>query len=202
MSTTTLHVIDNGLDAAAARGLVLTRSPWVRLRSLVGEEPDVQTLGPAYWPIAVIHATARSTGRRQWVERVQGAVDLVSGRIGLIDAELPEVTTVSAPTARLVPARLSRREALRSWHEYFRDWVDRRRKPLSPPELSVDEVERLWLGHQLAASQGREFLVDPVSHRAEELKHFPWAEQALHAAPEGTAEVGLSPGADRAPGRP
>jgi hypothetical protein len=189
MSPATLQVIDNGLDAAVARRLVLTRSLRARMRSLVGDEPDVAILGPAYWPIAVVHATARSTGRRRWVDRVQGAVDLVSGRIGLLDAALPEVATVTAAADQLVPARLSRQEALSSWHEYLRDWVDRRRKPLSPPDLTVDKIERLWLGHQHAVSQGREFLVDPVSHRAEELKNFPWAAQALRARHESTAEA-------------
>jgi hypothetical protein len=187
MSPTTLQVIDNGLDAAAARRLVLTRSLRARMSSLLGGEPEVSILGPAYWPIAVVQATARSTGRRRWVDRVHGAVDLVSGRIGLLDADLPGVTTLTASHDRLVPARVSRQEALGSWHEYLRDWVDRRRKPLSPPELTVDRVERLWLGHQHATVQGREFLVDPVSHRAEELKNFPWAAQALHASHERTA---------------
>lgn len=171
---TVLAVVDNGLGPRAATEAVRRRSARARLRALLGGEPDVRSHGPVYWPIAVVHATARSTGRRQWVERVQGAVDLVSGRIGLVDAELPDLHHPDADERRMVPARLGPDAALATWHEYFRDHVDRRRKPLRPPALSVDRVERLWLAHQLVTADDRAFLVDPMTARAEEATDFPW----------------------------
>lgn len=136
-------------------------------------------LGALYWPIALVHASAVSTGRRQWTERVHGAIDLVSGRIGLVDVDLPPHDSVEADTDRLVKPRLGKSEALASWHEYFRDYVDRRWKPLRPPALSVDEVAQVWVEYQVVSSQGRLLLADPVTGRADDLKNFPWVEQTL-----------------------
>lgn len=171
---TALAVVENGLDAGAAEQAVRRRSARARLRTRLGGEPDIRCHGPVYWPVAVVHATARSTGRRQWVERVQGAVDLVSGRIGLADAAPAVLPHPDADQRRTVPARLGPDAALTAWHEYFRDHVDRRRKPLRPPALSVDRVERLWLAHQLVTADDRAFLVDPMTSRAEEATSFPW----------------------------
>lgn len=187
--TTAVRVLDTHVDDSQARTLVRRHTLRGRVRDVFGGRPKVEVLGELYWPIAVVHATARSSGRRQWVERVQGAIDLVSGRIGLVDVELPADREVEVGQERLIAARLGRAEALAAWHEYFRDYVDRRRKPMRPPGLSVDRVERLWVPHRVAVRGDARFLVDPVTSRAERMENFPSVAKMLAAA-EGT--VGLS----------
>ena len=182
MTTGRRPLVDRRLSVEEAAEVVRRRSLTSRLRGRLEDHPPAALEGIAYWPIAIVEATARSTGRRRWTERVRGAVDLVSGRIGLVDEEVRVLDSVYVEQGTVVPARLGRQTALDAWHEYFRDYIDRLRKPMSPPTLSVDSVERLWLEHLILTECDREFLVDPVTHRADPLESFPWVIQAREAA--------------------
>lgn len=176
MSSTSLTLVDRRVGAAEAVAAVERRSLLGRLR---GRRPDgrgAEVVDTYYWPIAVVEATAKDTGRRGWTDRTRGAIDLVSGRIGLVDTDLP-TTEVDVEERRLVPARLGPTRALEDWHDYFRDWTDRRRKPLRPPAFSVDRLQRLWLEHPVVALRGSLFLVDPATLRADPLEDFPWLAQ-------------------------
>jgi hypothetical protein len=182
MTTVPLLLVDRRLSVEEAVEVVRCRSLTSRLRGRLADHSPAMLVGTAYWPIVIVEATARSTGRRRWTERVRGAVDLVSGRIGLVDEEVPVLEAVRVEEAAVVPPRLGRTLALEAWHEYFRDYVDRRRKPMSPPALAVDSAERLWLEHLILSDCDRQFLVDPVTHRADPLESFPWVIQARQAA--------------------
>jgi hypothetical protein len=182
MTTVPRPLVNRRLSLEEAADVVRRRSLSSRLRGRLGDHDPAEPVGTAYWPIAIVEATARSTGRRRWTERVRGAVDLVSGRIGLVDEDVPVLECVQVEEAAVVPARLGRDVALDAWHTYFRDYVDRRRKPMSPPALSVDSVQRLWLEHLILADRDRQFLVDPVTHRADPIESFPWVIQAREAA--------------------
>lgn len=182
MSTApSVRVLDPGLDGDRIRALVRERSTLSRVRVLLGREEPIELERELYWPIALIHATAQGTGRRAWTERVQGAVDLLSGRVGLVDVDLPPVRELPVPPADRIEARLSRSAAQAVWHEFFRDHVDRRYKPMRPPVLSLDRIDRLWLPNHVVSSAGRRFLVDAMVARVEELRNFPSIEQMLRA---------------------
>lgn len=180
-TTRTLKVLGTGLDPARIHELVAGPSPLARFRRLLGGRPEEKVLiGPQlYWPIALVHATARSTGRRQWIDRVQGAIDLVTGRVGLVDLEMPPSQEIGALQLDCIPARLGRVGAAALWHEYFRDYVDRQRKPLRPPELSIDRIERVWLPNHVVTTAGRHYLVDAMVGRADDLRNYPVVEQML-----------------------
>lgn len=192
----TVQVLEVDLDRERTRELVRERSVLTRLRVLLRREQPIEVEHDLYWPIALVHATASGTGRRRWTDRVQGAIDLVSGRTGLVDVELPAAREVAVDPSERIPARLSRQQALEAWHEYFRDHVDRRHKPLRPPALSVDRIERLWLPNHVASSGGRSFLVDPLTARVDELKNFPHVERML-AEPARRPELTSPPAAGR-----
>lgn len=171
-------VLDSRLDAAEAAFVTERRSLTARLGTLRGRS-GARVVGAVYWPIAIVHARASSTGRRQWTERTVGAIDLVSGRIGIVDEEVPRRSEVVVDHGTVIPPRLGRDQALADWRDYFRDYVDRRRHPLRPPGLSVERVEPVWVEQQVVEHGGHRFLVDPVTHRADPLEGFPWVEQHL-----------------------
>lgn len=180
-TTRTVRVLGTGLDPARIHELMPGPSPLARVRRLLGGRLDEQVrIGPQlYWPIALVHATARSTGRRQWIDRVQGAIDLVTGRVGLVDLEIPPSREIGAREVDCIPARVGRSSATALWHEYFRDHVDRQRKPLRPPELSIDRMERVWLPNHVVTTAGRDYLVDAMVGRADDLRNYPVVEQML-----------------------
>jgi hypothetical protein len=120
-----------------------------------------------------VAGTATGTGRRQWTHRSQGAIDLVTGRIGLLDRDITGTREAPDLPEGRVPPRLSRERALRSWHELFRDHVDRRFKPLRPPKLSLDSVESLWLEHYLVRVGEHRFLVDSVTGAPRDVRALP-----------------------------
>ena len=177
-------VLGPGLDEERVRELVLERSTGARLRRLLGREDAIHVEHEVYWPIALVHATASSTGRRRWVERVQGAIDLISGRVGLVDLDVPDRREVQADERDCIPARLPRGVAELRWHEFFRDHVDRKHKPMRPPSLSVDRIERVWLPNHVVAVRDRRFLVDAMTARVDELSSFPSVEQMLASRPQ------------------
>lgn len=186
-SPISIGVLDSGLDDEQLRSIVHRRSLRVRAGHLLGR-PERVTVGHSlYWPVAIVHASARSAGRRQWVERVQGAVDLVTGRVGLVDVDLPAAEEVAARPERLITPRLTRAQALGAWHEYFRDYVDRRRKPLRPPTLVADRVDTLWLRNRLVTAGSKRLLVDPLVSRVDDLRNYPYAAQFV--APDATSDA-------------
>ncbi len=182
--STVLDVLGARVDAADAVRSVERRSLGARLAALRGAR-GAHVAGTVYWPIAVIYARATSTGRRQWIEHTLGAVDLVSGRIGLLDEEPQVERNVCVDPRAVIPPRLARPSVLSAWHDYHRDYIDRRRRSMSPPALAVERVEPVWLEHSVVVQGDRRFLVDPVSHRADPLQHFPWIEQRLPASHTG-----------------
>lgn len=186
-----LPVLGDGLDEARIHALVQGRSVLGRVRRLVGRTPEAMRVeAQLYWPIALVHATARSTGRRSWVDRVQGAVDLVTGRVGLVDMVVPEVRDARVDPGDCIPWRLSRSTAELTWHEHFRDHVDRKHKPLRPPSLSVDRIQRVWLPNHVVAVDDRRYLVDPMVARVEPLEHFAGIEALLaDRTPETTRRL-------------
>lgn len=180
---TTIPVLDAELPAERVIQLVRGRSATARVRSLLGTAPQVAVLGELYWPIAVIRASAAGTfWGKPWTDRVLGAIDLVTGRIGLVDVSLPATRETTATDDARIEARLSQQEALAVWHEYFRDYVDRRRKPLRPPALTVDGFERLWLPNHLVSADGHSYLVDPLVGRVDRLRDFPGVARQLRAS--------------------
>lgn len=178
MSRVLPALLDRRLEPAVAVRVVERRSLTARLTAIRGGR-DVQMVASIYWPIAVIEARASSTGRRRWTEHTTGAIDLISGRIGIVDEEVPRQHDVSVDPETVIPTRLSRADALADWHDYFRDYLDRRRRPLRPPALSVDRIEPLWVEHQLVQQGEQRFLVDPVTRRADPLDHFPSVAQSM-----------------------
>lgn len=157
-------------EAARAAQRAVPKSRW---RSLAGRLPLPVVERSVYWPIAVVTGTATGTGRRQWTHRSQGAIDLVTGRIGLLDRDVTRLRELPGLPEERVPPRLSRQQALESWHELFRDHVDRRFKPLRPPRLSLDSVEALWLEHYLVRVGEYRFLVDSVTGAPRDVRGLP-----------------------------
>lgn len=176
---TTVQVLDAHWPHERVLAMVARRSLWARAGALVGRHEPASVEQELYWPVAIVHATAAGTGRRQWVERVQGAVDLVTGRVGLVDLHLPPAEAVETDPARLITPRLDHEAATAAWHEFFRDHVDRRRKPLRPPALSADRVQTLWLRNTVVAAGSRRLLVDPLVARVEDLRHYPYVQRFL-----------------------
>lgn len=177
---TTLSVLDVARGRQQSIDLVRSRSTASRLRHRLGRGEPVSVGRELYWPIAVIHASAAGTfWGRPWTDRVLGAVDLVTGRIGLVDLDLPTTERVEAAPEACVAARLGQQRAEAAWHEYFRDYIDRRRKPMRPPTLTVDRIDRLWLPNHVASVGARTYLVDPLVGRVEELSCFPHVQQML-----------------------
>lgn len=183
-----LRVLGHGVALERVEDLVRDRSAVARLRRLAGRPETVRVEHELYWPVALVHATARSTGRRQWVERVQGAVDLVTGRVGLVDLEVPEAREVRADERDCIPARVSRTVAELRWHEFFRDHVDRQHKPLRPPALTVDRIERVWLPNHVVAVGSRRYLVDGMTARVDELSNFPSVEHLVASRTDAQTE--------------
>lgn len=178
-----VDVLGQGLGDDQVDGLLRRRSMASRLRGFLGRAPQPVSLdGTVYWPIALVHATAEGRGRRRWVDRVQGAVDLVSGRVGLVDLDLPRPEAATVPEARCIPARVPRGVAELRWHEFFRDHVDRKFKPMTPPAISVDRIQQVWIPSHLAAVGGRRYLVDAMTRRVDELRDFPYVEAVLDDA--------------------
>lgn len=155
--------------AHAARRAV----PGARWRSVTARLPAPVVERSVYWPIAVLTGTATGTGRREWTHRSQGAIDLVTGRIGLLDRDVTDVRELEDLPEDRVPPRLSRQRAMDRWHELFRDHVDRRFKPLRPPRLSVDGLEALWLEHYLVRVGEHRFLVDSVTGSPRDVRSLP-----------------------------
>ncbi|WP_154402158.1 hypothetical protein [Ornithinimicrobium cavernae] len=176
---TTMVLLDVPRSRERSIELVRRRSLVSVVRERLGRGDPSVVDRELYWPIALVRATASGTGRRQWRDQVLGAVDLVSGRIGIVDVDLPPTRELTAAEGDLIPARMSRTVAERLWHEWFRDHTDRRRKPMRPPALSVDQIERVWLPNHLVTAGGRRFLVDPMVGRVEDLRNVPSVEQLL-----------------------
>lgn len=183
MSTATsvaVETVGEELTGERLRELLRGRSSLSRLRGLVGATAEsVQLERTLYWPVALVHATARGTGRHGWTERCQGAVDLVSGRVGLVDLDLPQTQERPVRSEDCIPARVPRGVAELRWHEFFRDHVDRRRKPLRPPALSVDRIAQVWLPSHLVTAGARPYLVDALTGRVDALADFPYVEDLL-----------------------
>lgn len=176
---TALVLLDTPRSRERSIEMVRSRSLASAARERLGRGGSVEVDRELYWPIALVYAAARGTGRRQWTDQVLGAVDLVSGRVGIVDIDLPPTRDLTAEDRDLIPARMRRPLAERLWHEWFRDHIDRRRKPMRPPALSVDRIERVWLPNHLVIADGRQYLVDPMVARVDHLRNFPGVEQML-----------------------
>lgn len=172
-------VLGQPLAEARVRELLRRRSTASRLRAALGREQQVSLDGLVYWPVALVHARAEGQGRGTWVERIQGAVDLVSGRVGLVDLQLEDPRWCTVQDAHRIPPRVPRGVAELRWHEFFRDHVDRRRKPMRPPALSIDRIQEVWLPAHLVTVGGRRYLVDALTARVDELADFPYVEGVL-----------------------
>lgn len=177
--TAPITVLGSGLDEARVHDLVHGRTTVSRLRSMAGRAETVRIEHELYWPVALVHATAQSTGRRRWVERVLGAVDLITGRVGLVDLDMPETREVHVEERDCIPARVPRQVAELRWHEFFRDHVDRRHKPMRPPALTIDRIERVWLPNHVVSVGSRRYLVDGMTARVDELSNFPSVEHLV-----------------------
>lgn len=181
MTEQTAQVIQVPRSEQAACALVerTRRRGLGRLRSA----QPAQHLGEVYWPLALVWASAAGTGRRQWREGLLGAVDLVTGRPGIVDVALPPLARQHVATGR-IPPRVPRDRALLTWHDFHRDHVDRRRKPFRPPRLTVDRVELAWLPHQLVGCGTSRYLVDTLVRRVDPLEDFPYVREQVTADPQ------------------
>jgi hypothetical protein len=175
-------LLNRRVDPAAAIAVVDQRTLRARLTARWGGSRPTAEVESLYWPIAIIHARATSTGRRAWIEHTVAAIDLVSGRIGLVDEKVPLEREVEVRPESVIPPRLGRQNALAAWHDYHRDYVDRRRRPMRPPALEVERIEPTWLEHRLVTQGDQRFVVDPVTLRADPLEHFPWVARCLTTA--------------------
>lgn len=168
-----LDVLGRDLPEAEVLELVRRRCVRARLRAVLGAPERVRGAGTLYVPVAVMEATATGTGRRRWHDRTRGMVDLLTGRVGLVDRELSPLEPREAPAGDVVPALVSPQQASRLWHEFFRDHIDRRRRPMQPPDLSLDRCERLWLPLHLVHVDGDSVLVDAITRRTDPVSLFP-----------------------------
>lgn len=174
-----ITVLGPGLDEARVRELVHDRSINSRLRRMAGRSEVLEVDHELYWPVGLVHATARSAGRRRWVERVQGAVDLITGRVGLVDLDVPDTRELHVDERDCIPSRVPRHVAELRWHEFFRDHVDRKHKPMRPPALTIDRIERVWLPNHVVSVGSRRYLVDGMTARVDELSNFPSVEHLV-----------------------
>ena len=180
MPTTTLDVLPLDMTPSQQEQVVRTRSILCRLRNRIGASEPIVTNGDIYWPVLFIHATADGRWlRKEWTERVYGAMDLITGRIGLVDAAVPCAEPRAVPESRRLAPAFRPAEALEKWHEFFRDYVERKRKPLQPPVYRVDDHVHAWLPHHVVAAGNTTFLVDPVTRRPEPIDDVPKVREQL-----------------------
>lgn len=176
-----IQVLGEELAEAELLTLLLRRTLGTRLRTALGRTQRARSLGTFYTPVAVIEATATGAGRRPWRDRTLGIVDLLTGRVGLADRSLPPLVERAVPAGAVVPARVPPQQASRLWHEFFRDHIDRRRRPMRPPHLTLDSCERRWLPLQVLDVAGGRVAIDPVTRRADPVTLFPALAQLLQA---------------------
>lgn len=169
-----VDVLGRELPETEVLELVRRRTLRARLRAALGAPERVRSAGTLYVPVAVMEASATGTGRRRWHDRTRGMVDLLSGRVGLVDRELPPREPREAPAGDVVPALVPPQQASQLWHEFFRDHIDRRRRPMRPPQLVLDRCERLWLPlHLIHVDGGDSLVVDAITRRTDPVSLFP-----------------------------
>ena len=181
---TSITVAGTPMGQEALDRIVHRRTLVARVRHTLGSADPLRIDTTVYWPIVCVRATADGRWlRKEWSERAYGAVDLVTGRVGLIDADLPPLRTQEVDPAACVEPELDAGGARDKWDAFFRNYVERRRKPLQPPAYTVDTVEPMWLPHHVVSEGSQQLVVDPMTRRAEPLADFPPIHRMLTGTP-------------------
>jgi hypothetical protein len=185
-------------DEGRASALVRRRAGGVLARLARGSSQHTRVVRTVYWPLAFFDASASTMTLRgrPWQARVATAADLVTGRLGVVDIDLPDLEPLAVSTADILAARWEPDELEDRWREFFRAYVHRRYRPLRAPELSIDRLRRAWLPYHVVAAGSRTYLVDLLTRRVDRLEDYEEVREVVAGPrhPEDVPAAGLSTG--------
>lgn len=164
-----------GPQEAVARAGRITMEQYVRTRigTLLGREhtPDVYR---AYYPDYLAYTTVMLrrylAGDRE--VRFLAGIDGVTGRVGEIDASLPERRVEGVDPATVLEPDLDEGDAEAAWREWLWKYLDRKYRPVRRPETTLDDLELFYVPYWIVdhGSKGRSIAVSALTKDADRIE--------------------------------
>lgn len=172
----TLQVIAAALEDGEVGRLVARRDALAVARGLLRiAPPHPQLRGRAYWPIWLVTGTAtfKLPFRQPRDARLEGAVDGMTGRCGVVDVNLPPVESRDCGDVVVIPERLDADAAGARWREFFRNYLWRRFRPAAIPRLEIADIRPCHLPYRVVVDGRGVYLVDELMRRVDPLDQMP-----------------------------
>lgn len=173
---TEIRTLDPRLTRDTAIDRTARTSAWRyvrrRLQSWFGDSPEPERVRRLYYPNYVAYTTVtiprRFAGDR--VEKFLGGIDGITGRTGAIDVDLPGRERQQVADESVLEPDVDDARVRDEWREWVFGYVDRKFRPLSPPEFDLDDVELVYTPYWVVEFDATTYAVNGLTRAADPIR--------------------------------
>lgn len=165
-------------EEAGARAERITAGAFLRNRfvDFLGYEKTATT-HRLYYPNYLVFTTVelrRYVASDEEVKFLAG-VDGITGRVGEIDAELPDRVATKVDTSDALRPEIGEEDAKSAWRDWLFTFLDRKYRPFKRPNTTLDALELFYVPYWIVdyGSKDECYAVSGITKQAEYIEDVP-----------------------------